>query len=642
MNKRSKLSTKQEYLLGMDQGITRRDFLNAVLIGSGAVLLTLPAPRYLMAQVNSWDGYGGIGDYAESHGNSKEIIRLFQEIQKGKYNSISSNITDTQEIFDLVIIGGGLSGLGAAYEFKKKAKNKQKCLILENHSVFGGQAKRNEFNVNGHKLIGPQASNSFVVINSPGVPGYDIFSELEVPGKFEYQKLSPDLKQLQFDRTNYGFALWHDISPNVGYFFEDQSTNGKARWIRDLWAKEMEGSPYSEKERQDFLIWRNKKKRYYRGTDFKHWLDSMTYKDYIEKVMGLSPEITSFADPILASGLGLGCDVISAYGAYQISMPGFQGFTRRERNRRLEESNWQSFPGGNDGFSRYMLKELIPDSIYGKKTFQDILNNRINFTALDKPRRNIRIRLGSTVVRVEHNSDSDRSQYVSITYIKNGVLYNLKAESVVMASGGGINRKIVRDLPEEYQSAYRKFYYSSVMVVNVALTNWRFLYKLGLTGCRWFKGFGYSCNMRQPMIIGDYKPPLRPDKPIILTFYVPFHYPGLPIHEQGELGRKEIFSTSYYEYERLIREQMVRLFSRAGFNPRKDIAGIILNRWAYAYLNPEPGFYFGRNGQSTPRDIIRNRFGRIAFGHSELDGHQNWSGAIHEGRRAAKQAFEVL
>ncbi len=144
------------------------------------------------------------------------------------------------------------------------------------------------------------------------------------------------------------------------------------------------------------------------------------------------------------------------------------------------------------------------------------------------------------------------------------------------------------------------------------------------------------------MIAGDYRQPLHPDKPIVLTFYVPLHYPGLSMKEQGARGREEILSTSYMDYERQIIGQMNRLFGSAGFDPGKDIAGIILNRWINAYLNPQPGFFFGQDGKPAPREVIWKRFGRIAFGHSELNGHQHWIGAIEEGRSAARKVMELL
>ena len=184
--------------------------------------------------------------------------------------------------------------------------------------------------------------------------------------------------------------------------------------------------------------------------DYKRWLDTMTYKEYLEKIMGLSPKVTEFADPILASGLGLGCDAISAFAAYQIAMPGFQGFKGRERERRLEKSTWHSFPGGNDGFSRYLLKNLIPEAIDGRKRFADILNRPVNFQALDRQGSRVRLRLGAMAVSVEHDSPPDRSEYVSVRYVRDGKLNRLRARTVVMATGSWINRRVVRDLPQEF------------------------------------------------------------------------------------------------------------------------------------------------------------------------------------------------
>ena len=619
--------------------ITRRDFLNAVLLGSGALLLDWPAPVRLLAQQQTWQGYGGVGDYAASHGNTEEIARVWGELQRGKYRTASETAEDTGEIFDLVVVGGGLSGLGAAYEFKRTARDDQRCLILENHPIFGGHAKRNEFLVDGYKLTGPQASNAFSVISREGAAEDEIFSALNIPRTFSYQEPDPGLDKLHFDRTSYGFMLWQDISPSVGFFFEGKNSGD---WVIDPWGEKLKEAPYSRKVKKDFLTWRDTEEQYFRRSNFRQQLDRITYSQYLEKKVRLSREISDFSNPILASALGLGSDAISAYGAYQIGMPGFKGLGRWTGTRRLDETDWHSFPGGNDGFTRYFVKTLIPDAIEGGYTFSEILNRPVNLKALDRPSNDVSMRLGSMVVNVRHNASPEGSDTVLVTYRKGGKTYRLRARSVVMASAGWSNKHAVTDLPDEYRSAYENFFYSPVLVVNVALTNWRFLQKLGLTGCRWFGGFGFSCNIRKPMIVGDYSQPLHPDKPVVLTFYVPLHYPGLPVPEQGIRGREEILSTPFREYERKIVDQMNRLFGRSGFDPKKDIAGIILNRWVNAYLNPQPGFYFGSDSKPAPRETIRKRFGRIAFGHSELNGHMNWIAAVEEGRSAARKAMEIL
>ena len=103
----------------------------------------------------------------------------------------------------------------------------------------------------------------------------------------------------------------------------------------------------------------------------------------------------------------------------------------------------------------------------------------------------------------------------------------------------------------------------------------------------------------------------------------------------------ELFATSYAEYERRIYAQMNKLFASSGFDAEKDVAGVILNRWGHAFSVPFPGFFGGRTGKG-PRDVIRNHYGRIAFGHSELNGWQHWGNAADEGRRAFMQLAATL
>jgi spermidine dehydrogenase len=408
-----------------------------------------------------------------------------------------------------------------------------------------------------------------------------------------------------------------------------------------LWGNRLKEAAWPEELKKDFLAWRYGERKVYEGTDVERWLDSMTYQQYLEKVMGLRPEVTGYIDPVLAAAVGLGSDALSAHAAQSVGMPGFQSFSNVMAYPRkwaeVSPLTWHSFPGGNDGFARCFVKALIPNAIEGSSGFADIMNGPVRFAALDRGNQDVRLRLGATVVRVEHAGSAESAKSVKVTWVQGGQVRRLEAKSVVMAGGGWITRRVVRDLPESHRNAYAQFFHSPMLVVNVALKQWKFLYKLGLTAFRWFDGFGFCCNLRHPMWVGNHRPPLDPTQPAVLTFYVPFYYPGQPIQKQGSMGRGELLATPFSSYERQIRQQLVTLFGEAGLDPQRDIAGIVLNRWGHAYVNPQPGFYFQPNGGPAARDVIRKPFGRIAFGHSELVGHQYWLGAIHEGKRAMEQ-----
>jgi spermidine dehydrogenase len=336
----------------------------------------------------------------------------------------------------------------------------------------------------------------------------------------------------------------------------------------------------------------------------------------------------------MAAAIGLGSDVLSAYAANQIRLPGFQGFTGTVPSRELASQQLvSSFPGGNDGIMRHLLKSLVPAAIQGGSTFGEIQNGRIDFAMLDHPQNDTRVRLGSTVI---HVSQLGRTG-VTVVYVQDGKLYRTEAANVIMANGGWSTKYAVEGLPADHKEAYEWFVRAPMLVVNVALNQWRPLYRNGITAASYRDQIGFSCNLRRSVVMDGYRPILDPDKPALITFYIPFSTPGRSIKEQAAAGRNTLLATTYRDYERQIRSQLARLFGRFGFDPERDIAGIILNRWGHAYVCPPPGFYFNRNGKVAPPDVIRQPFGRIAFANAELHGHQNYYDALVEGRRAAEQ-----
>ena len=647
------MSKKRKRELGQDRPITRRDFIHGSTAMLGAALASsscdAPAPEesgesgatdYAFDVGEAWYGPGGVGDYASSHGNTPELLRVAHQVRKGAFDQRTVNVVETGESYDLVVGGGGIAGLSAAHHFRRLQPG-GRALILDNHPIFGGEAKRNEILVDGHRIVGPQGSDDFGVPPQTGDPD-DYFTSLGIPRAFDYKKPTGAAEGLKIPFDHFSYMHWKQSAFATGHFFDDTPREpnalfpdlpttpshllrvaGKKGWAMDPWNEDLD----SDVVRQ----WRAASAEGHRGDrELGPWLDGMTVKTYYEQVLGLPSSITAYVDPILASIIGLGCDAISAWWGWHFELPGFR---QADRYRDL---TFHSFPGGNTGFARYFVKSLNPDALAGSTSLSDVLLSPVRFTALDREENAVNIRLNATVVRVEHEADKT----VSITYVESGKLYRVRSTSTVMASGGWVNRRVLRDLPDAHRSAYESFRHSSVLIANVALTNWRFLAKLAVAACIYEAGFGFSCNIRRPMIVGDEKGSIDPDRPIVLTFYVPYFYPGLPAKGQGEAGRLELLTASFETIEARLREQMMVLFADGGFDPTRDVAGIILNRWGHAYTNPEPGFMFGVDGAEPVPDVIRKPFGRIAIGHSELGGHQNWTGAAAEGRRAVEALLD--
>jgi spermidine dehydrogenase len=293
--------------------------------------------------------------------------------------------------------------------------------------------------------------------------------------------------------------------------------------------------------------------------------------------------VRTFLSPVAGGGSGIGADALSAYADYAADVLLPWDYS----------TGAQMFPGGNTGVARHILKTLIPDAISGPRNLAGVCKGAIQFAALDRPHQRMRVRLNTTVLSVKHQGAPEKSNIASVTYSFRGKLYRIKARSVIMAGGSWTTRHIVQDLPIKHRNAFAQFHRTPCLMANVAMRNWRFLYKLGLSECQWFGGLGNYLAVHRVATFGAASPTFGPDSPTVLTLKILFSYPGVPIDVQTSRGRAELLSTSFREYERRIREQFMEMFAHSGFEPRRDIAGIILNRWGHAYLSPQPGFFFG-------------------------------------------------
>ena len=135
---------------GGKQGISRRDFLDGVALAAGGMALSPLISSAKSGQASSHAGYPpALTGMRGNHPGSYEVAHAL-----ARYGQRPADFKPIDTIYDLVVVGGGISGLTAAYLFKKRAGPDAKILILDNHDDFGGHAKRNEFSADGRTLLG--------------------------------------------------------------------------------------------------------------------------------------------------------------------------------------------------------------------------------------------------------------------------------------------------------------------------------------------------------------------------------------------------------------------------------------------------------------------------------------------------------
>ena len=640
-----------------DGECTRSDFVGGSLIGAGAALLGMASPaaiRSAQAQTSpapmtglgpDWTGPGGIGDYAHSNGNTHTVVNAAHAgVRNQQWDSMLRAAKDTGEHPDVIVVGCGMSGLSAAWAYRK-GRPSGSVLMLDQHPIFGGEAKQNEFDVDGYHLTAPQGATGIVVpFNKAKTAGMwsHFAQDLGWPEEFVYQKPTGLAKPILVpeDAWTPMHVGWE--RSDTGFYYEGHG------WVKNPWRDGFKNAPISEGARKalvDLDLYRTPPRR----DDWESWLDSMTYQQFLTDVAGVDPsvlpDVLKYLNPVTAAmGCGLGADVISAYSAYNFLQPGVNGYYRYQNGGAdpTDEVYLASFPGGHAGTARHFLKKILPAALKGEYRMADILNSPVQWDQLDRVGEPVRMRLSSTVVSVIHEGSPESATGVVVTYLRDGKLFKVRAKAAVLCGQQHANRHICKDISPAYREAMNAFHHAPMLTVNVAVRNWKFLENLGIASARWFEGFGWWISLRRNLEIpGQVTQPLDPSKPTVLTMYNPFPLPGVPFPQQCTAARMQLFGMSYAHIEASVRERFTTLFADHGFNADRDIAGIITNRWGHAYVVDPPGFFYGKDGKPAPKDVLRKRFGRLAFGHSELSGAQMWETAAEEGERAGQQILEV-
>src|SRR5208282_5128158 len=500
------------------------------------------------------------------------------------------------------IVGGGISGLAAAHYFRKAAGDKARVLILENHDDFGGHAKRNEFGAGSRTILGFGGTYS---IESPApysAVAKALIEELgiDVPSYSKY--VSKDLyrslglrPRIFFDRETFGTDK---LVLNAVHTGGDESgiNDGAGEAGLQEFLKE---APLSAKSKEDFQRLLAEKRDYFPGLssdEKKARLARMSYAKYLTETVGVSDEIVRLFQAFPHPLFGVGFDAVAAQDAWGLEMPGFNGLkldptAGKGMNRdciRNDEADkyFFHFPDGNASIARLLVRKLIPAAIPAAipgSSATDVVLAKADYSKLDEPSSTTRIRLNSTVVKVNHRGDPASAKEVDVTYLTGKKLKTVRAANCILACWHVAIPYIAQELPDVQKEALASAQKVPLLYNNVLVRNWSAFQKLGASVIYAPGMYHTSVSLDVPVSIGGYECTKKPDEPIMVHMMKAAGKPGRPAREQHKLGRIQLYTTTFETYERNIREQLLRMLGPGGFDPVRDILEITVNRWPHGY-----------------------------------------------------------
>ena len=338
----------------------------------------------------------------------------------------------------------------------------------------------------------------------------------------------------------------------------------------------------------------------------------------------------------------VGIDAVSALACFysgddnaSFTYPGFEGLGIGESEK--EEPYIFHFPDGNASIARLLIRSLIPEAMPGS-TMDDVVTARADYSKLDQSDAPVRLRLNSTVVQVQHDGPADAAKNVQVTYMRGGKLHSVQAKSCVLACYNAMIPYICPEMPQPQKDALAYLVKAPLVYTHVALRNWTSFANLGIHHIVAPGAYHTYTALDYPVSLGNYAFPGNPEEPMVLWMMRTPCKPGLPTRDQHRAGRAELLQTPFSQFERNIRDQLRRMLSGGGFDPARDIEGIIVNRWAHGYaLEPRPYnslFDPAWKDGEQPWVLGRKQFGRIAIANSDAAATAETDAAIDQAWRA--------
>lgn len=613
------------------QSISRRDFINGMVLGVASGLT--PAAQIAAAPARYPPLLHGLRG---QHAGSFEAAHAFARDRAG----FAVAGLPAEERYDLVVVGGGISGLAAAWFYRRTRGPHVRILILDNHDDFGGHAKRNEFVLDGRLVIGYGGSQS---IDSPNSWWSDA-------GKGLLRELGVDVRRFE---TAFERSLYSSLGLSRGMFFSreafgrDRLVTGDALIMprnevsrRLANAKPLTefvaGFPISEASKAQLIALYSGRRDPLAGRSVDEklkLLKSTSYRDFLVKIWGCNEEVAYCFQGRTLGFFGLGCDAVPAADVRDHGYPGFRGLNLpASGGSGGGEPYIYHFPDGNASLARLMVRGLVPGVAPGN-TMDDVVLARFDYARLDSPDGNVRIRLDSTCVDVR-NADGE----VLVGYVRGGKLHRVAARHAVLACFHMMIPHLMPELPEAQRNALAQNVKTPIVYTNVLVRNWRPWVELKVSDIIAPMSFHSRVALDFPVSLGGYRHPRDPGEPMCLHLVHVAGAPnqGLTARQQFKAGQAKLLQMPFSEFEARIRDELDRMLGAGGFSSSRDIAAITVNRWPHGYGYVENSLYDGDDYAKT-LERARATVGRVAIANSDAGGDAYAHLAIDQAARAVRE-----
>jgi spermidine dehydrogenase len=623
--------------------ILRRDFINGTLMIAGTSMLPINgSSQAVMAALEPSYYPPSLNGLRGSHPGSNDAAHA-----KAWTGEIDWGLTsDLDENYDLVVVGGGISGLAAAYFYQQEHGKDKKILILDNHDDFGGHAKRNEHDVDGNLLIGEGGSESIEQTRALSNVVLNLLDDIGL----NLDRFKTTYDSNFFKRHGLGAATYF----NKKVFGEDKvvkhSYGDYPGFMEGLlkstlsYEEAADQAPLTSTGKQQLLrvLKGGPKELNIPKSEWQQYIKTHSYFDYLTNTLGVdSPGILTMARNSIVDYGGTP-DVMTIQGAIEGSALGMNAVAWKDAflegdapvdyidkgdgTYAAEDPFIHHFPDGNATIARMLVKKMVPGIGPGENV-EEIVLSKFDYSELDLAKNNVRIRLNSTVVNVKHLGDPSSSDTVSINYINDKKSYQVKAKNTVLACYNMMIPHIVSDLPEDQYNALRKLTKIPLQFSNIGLKNWRAMKEIGVGMAMSPGNIHQAINMDFPISVGGYEYTKTPDDPCILHLRCCLQgdTPGAPSRVQFREARYRMLGLNFNDYELDIRSQLEGMFPKKLFNFDRDVQSITINRWAHGYSYGDAGA------------LGRRPFGRITIANSDAVNSSLVQRAIDEAWRAVKE-----